>query len=407
MEGDESFQVDNTMAQQVLTAASIVSYETILTDNPADYMDRLAEFGLDEPSLIVSITYADGQAATLRIGNQAQGEETYYYMTIDGDERLLGLDAGTVTSLAIERYLLHAVEQPVIHGDRLDRITLTTTDSTLSWALNGAITDPDAIDRWVMTSPFTYPADGEQMESLQSRLEMLRLGAYFGPATPENLSSCGLDASVMTIVLHMAEGNMGTVSTDGVYDVTQWPESEVTLTVGSPYADLIDYVRYNDDIYLMSRVFLLPLMLVTETSTLNRYPILTTLSNLETLTVTTQEGSVIYQVTRAPQLDENGDAVVDDSGSLIYESTVTRNGEAIIWDAFENAYSHLLLVTMSGTLPEGWETTEAAHTTLTFRTITGADHTIALFSFDAMHDAVMVDGTMLFYLIHGALDFTP
>lgn len=398
MEDDPAFTVDEDAAARVLEAASIVSYERILTEDEADYLDRLDEFGLDSPC-VVRITYQSGENCTLRIGDRSQGDEVYYYMTVDGDARLFAADAGTVEELMTERYLLHALTQPTIHASRMDEITLMTSSGEIRWALDGAIDDPDAIDRWRLETPVRYPVDGEQMEAVKNQLEKLRLGAYLMPATAENLAACGLDTPRLTLTLHMAAGRTGTVGESGIYDVTDWPESEVTLEVGGEYASYIDYVRYEDGIYLMSDLTLSPILSLTYGDTLNRYPVLTTLSNLNVLTITDEEGVRTYEVSRTVQTDADG--------SEVTVSTVWLNGEEISWDAFSNAYGALLLVTVSGTLPEGWSADAPPHTVYEFSTQTGADHTIALTSFDAMHDAVLVDGSAVFYLIKDALHFAP
>ena len=62
-------------------------------------------------------------------------------------------------------------------------------------------------------------------------------------------------------------------------------------------------------------------------------------------------------------------------------------------------YNSLLAVTVSGTLPEGWQPTGVVHTRFTFETRTGTQHTIELTPFDALHDAVICDGCAMFYLI--------
>ena len=60
---------------------------------------------------------------------------------------------------------------------------------------------------------------------------------------------------------------------------------------------------------------------------------------------------------------------------------------------------------MSGWLPEGWAAAEAPHTTFTFEATDGETHTLALTTFDALHDAVTLDGCTLFYLIRDGMDF--
>ena len=55
----------------------------------------------------------------------------------------------------------------------------------------------------------------------------------------------------------------------------------------------------------------------------------------------------------------------------------------------------------TGTLPAGEEITTAPHTEYVFTDVNGAVHTVALATFDALHDAVIVDGFPAFYLIKG------
>ena len=60
---------------------------------------------------------------------------------------------------------------------------------------------------------------------------------------------------------------------------------------------------------------------------------------------------------------------------------------------------------MSGWLPEGWAAAEEPHTTFTFEAVDGETHTLALTAFDALHDAVTLDGCTLFYLIRDGMNF--
>jgi hypothetical protein len=50
--------------------------------------------------------------------------------------------------------------------------------------------------------------------------------------------------------------------------------------------------------------------------------------------------------------------------------------------------------------------TDPPHTTYTFVSTTGLKHTVALAKFDALHDAVIVDGNaLLLYRIDGGMTF--
>ena len=401
--GEDSFRAEPSMAREILASAAVVVSGEILSEDPAQWRDRLAEFGLEQPKLAAEILYRDGSSLTLRVGNRAaDGESTFYYMSIDGDDRLMTLDIGSEEALDVERALLHPVTQPVIHRERIDRFTLTRADGREeTWALNGSITDPDAEDRWMLLSPLRYAAEGETIGNLRTTLSNLRLGAWVGPADPGTLAACGLETPRLTVTVHMAEGSL--VSTGVSGQVTEWPEGEVTLYVGAAKSELVDYVRFGNDVYKTSHFLLSALTDLNWRDTLTRYPVRVSLSNLTELRILENGRETVYLIRREAVTDEHGEPQTDDSGEPLYASSVTCDGQSMDWAAFEQQYNRLLLVTVSGELPQNWQTDDAPHTVYRFSTRTGLEHSITLSRFDALHDAVSVDGSAVFYLIRGGL----
>ncbi len=407
LEDDPGYEVSAAMAQRLLDAAGSVSYQEILTDDPAEYADRLGDFGLDVPRLVAEITYADGSAWVLRVGNTLSlQEDNAYYMTVDGDDRLFSLDKGTAEDLMVEKALLHPVTQPTLHKARFDRITFADgKGSTLAeWTLRGEI-GGNAQDRWALTAPAAYPADGESMGNLLENLENLRLGAYVGEATPENLAVFGFEEPRFVITIHQAAGSIGTTGMDGVYSVTDWPEDTFTMTIGGAKSDMVDYVLVGESIYITSHFTLEVFMDLDAASTLSRYTVPVALGNLRAMTICTAAGESVYTVTRTEQVAENNELVTDSQGNVLYDLTCDVNGTPLAYAAFESAYNELLKVTVSGTLPKGWQATEAPHTAYVFEAVTGESYTLELVKFDAMHDAVLLDGNALFYLIRDGMAF--
>lgn len=405
MVDDPDFPLDTTLVDSILEAARIVSYSSVLTEDPAEYRDQLGELGLADPT-VVHIMYADGSDVTLRIGNHSDDlDSAYYYMLVDGDDRLFGLDPTTASTLNLERYLLHAVTQPVIHKARINAISIELPERTLRWELAAGIDDADAADRWMLTQPKRYAADGERMDSLRENLANLRLGAYVADATPENLTEYGFDAPRLVLTIDQGAGTVGSAGTDGVYGLTEWPASTITLAVGAAKSDYVDYVLYNGCICMTSHYSMQTLMDMDAQSTLTRYPVLTSLSNLSSLTITQGETTHTWTIEDVDVLDEDGMPVQNEDGQYVLERAVSMDGAAVSYEAFEASYNQLLIATVSGALPEAWQPIEPAHTTYTFHTRTGVEHTIALIAFDALHDAVIVDGCAMFYIIRGGLAF--
>lgn len=407
LEDDPAYTVSVDMAASMLAAARRISYQAVLAQEAASWADRTADFGLADPRVMLDVTYDDGSRWVIRIGDMFSHENgSAYYMQVEGDERLFALDKGSAEALMVERALLHPVTQPVLHKARFDRISLTDGQGQVlaEWALQGTI-GGNAQDRWLLTAPVQYPADGEAMSTLQDHLANLRLGAYVGAATPENLEACGFDQPRLTLTVHQAAGAIGTTGADGVYAVSQWPEETFTLTVGGAKNDMVDYVLVGGEICLASHFTLEVFLNMEPASTLSRYTVPVALGNLKRLTLRTQAGEAVYEVIRTERVAENNQLLTDGAGNVLYDVSCTLNGGEIGYAAFESAYNELLKVTVSGYLPDGWQQEEAPHTTWIFEAATGESHTLELVRFDAMHDAVLLNGSALFYLIRDGMTF--
>ena len=398
--GDDGMTLAWTECQDFLSSAACIVAEDVLTDDPADYAAHLADYGLVDPRYEAHICYADGQEITLRVGDKGP-DGVWRYMLIDGDERLFAFSNGSVEGLFVNRDTLHRVSQPDLHKARIDRIILTEGDRVIEWTLNGSITDSDAIDRWSITQPFTYPADAQAMENLLTSAASLHLSAYVAPATEENLRKFGFDMPRLTITIHQAAGTIAFTCVDGEALATGYPASTITFVIGGEKSDMIDYVLCGDGIYLSSHFTMGVFMGYDVASTMSRYPVMTALGNLSSLTIREGDALTEYRLTRTEQVAANNELVTDEDGNPVYTVSVTRNGATVDYAAFEAAYNALAMVTVSGTLPAGESITADPHTVYTFTDVDGTVHEVALTVFDALHDAVIVDGHPAFYLIKG------
>ena len=397
--GESALELSLDECNELLHSAASIVAEDVLTDDPADYIDHLADYGLEQPRYEARIVYADGRDMALRVGDKGH-DGTWRYMLVSGDDRLFAFSNGSVESLFVNRDTLRKVSQPSLHKARIDRITLTEGEQVVQWTLTGDITDTDAADKWRITAPFTYPADAKAMENLLSSLANLRLGAYVCPATQENLTKYGFDTPRLTIDIHMAAGTMGTTNADGAVETADYPESTITFVIGNEKSDMIDYVRCGDSIYISSHFTVGVFMGYDVTATMSRYPVMTALGNLAKLTIREEDALTEYVLTRTEQVAANNELITDEEGSPVYTVTVTKNGDAVDYAAFEAAYNALSLVTVSGILPTA-DDLPIPHTSYTFTDVDGTVHTVELATFDVLHDAVIVDGHAAFYLIKG------
>ena len=403
--GSNEWIVDESIAKMLTDVATNLTYEDVFTENRGDWAPDAEDFGLTDPKITAVFRYKDATEVIVHIGNTADPDDNaYYYMTVDGDDRLYAVASGTVQDLNTERDLLHPVHQLTIRGALLDRITVRNGDGTvrMEWELQGRISDQDAGENWLITAPIIYPADYDAMKNLRDSAENLRLGIYIGNAGEESLKQYGLDQPSAVIEMHMAAGSTGTVSENGVYDVEEREESTEILTIGDSKSEMTAYVRYGNEIFTISHFSLSPFTETNALSTVARYVVATPLNSLESLTVERQgEETVHYALVRM----DNETTAADDTEQ---KTTIRclRNGEEVEYDVFSAAWERLLIVTVSGKLPGDWQTKEN-HTRYTFHTVSGGKHTLELSDYDGMHDAVTMDGYTLFYLIKGGMTELP
>ena len=404
--GGRTFEPDGAAAWLILNTVGVVQYQEKLAED-LSLLGDLAQFGLAPPRETVTVTYADGRVLRLVIGEKNEdGDAPFYYLTVEGDPALYALDPSSARNLYVTGDMFHPVPQPEIQTARIDAISFQTENGRCAWEMEGSITDPDAQDRWRLTEPFVYSAEGEAITSLRKNLANIRMGSYVAEATPEEMARYGLDSPRTVITVHMAAGTTHTVDDQGAPAQKDWPEETLVFTVGSAKNDMVDYLCWNDVICTVSRFLVTGVTETAPLDTLTRYPVRTSLSNLRRLTVETPAGRSVYEITRTERVAENNELVLDENGQPVTDNTVTRDGQPMAWDVFEARYGQALLATVSGTLPEGWAGQETeAHTRMVFETVTGVTHTISLGDFDAFHDAVWVDGSAVFYLVKGGLAF--
>lgn len=400
--GEGGFTVDAEVSKEVLEAVTDIRADRRLSEAWRDSGEELSAFGLEKPETTLTIRTKSGDTWTIRIGSTPEYEATWQYAMIDGDDSLYAVSRGTAEALYRSRGQLRTVTQPVIHAERVDAITLRNGEGAITarWALQGAITATDAADRWWVEVPLTYPADAEALASLRDAAEGLHLGEFLTEATPEALTRYGFDTPKMTITIHQAAGTMGTVNAEGVYATTDFPESEEIFVLGGQENELVYYVLWEGGIYRVSRFLLNTLMNAEPHATLTRYPVLVALGNLASLSIQTETAETVYVLTRTEQVAPNNELVLDEEGQPVYDITLTRNGVAADYTAFAAAYERLMMVKVSGTLPDTWTQTPE-HTRYTFKDQDGTMHTVALAPYDTMHDAVLVDGYAAFYIIQG------
>lgn len=401
--GEQLTEVDPDIAKMLLESAAVVSYQAVLTEEPAEYRGHEADFGLDKPKLTAVYRYTDGNSCTVHLGMESMlDDETYSYMLIDGDDRLFAADNGTVQVLMTERQLLHPVTQPDIQKDRIDRITVEDGKDhiTAEWMLDGEITDADAANLWLVNVPFRYPADVDRITELVDAAGSLYLGTFVADDPDENAKKeYGLDQPTAVLRLHMAAGSIGNVLDTGEYQVVEKPEEELTFVIGGERNDMVCYALFDGSVYTMNRFQLDVFLSAIVRDTAARYPVNVSFENLSELTVEKDGQKDVYQLEHHWETDENGESV--------HQGVCLKNGLEIDYAAFEAAYERIRVATVSGALEDGEWARKEPYMKYAFRTLSGGMHTTFFAEYDYYHDVVICDGYALWYIARGSMTELP
>ena len=399
------FVMDEALEQEVLKASAIIAIDDTLSQAREEWEKSKADFGLQPPALTVEAGYTDGKTVTFSIGGKAPDSNLYYF-ELHGDPGLY-LASGDLIGLFTEDVTyLHKVNQPIVHYQRIDKITIADESGqiTAAWTLETPITAENALSAWRMTAPYSYPCDEQAMETLITAMGKLYLGRFVTTATEEDKLQYGLSPAKKVITLHQAAGKMATINNEGAYQTTDYPESTLTLAVGNSAGDYVDYCMLDGSIYLVSSISQ-PLLnhLVPET-TLLMQPAAIDIRDIASLTVNKGSDSHTYTLHRQERLLPNNELATDEDGNVITDTYLKLDGQSADYTAFEQAITSLQTVTVSGKLPAGFVPAQEPSLQLVFTLVDGRKRTLECVEFDSLQDALSVDGVFLHYLPKGLLD---
>jgi hypothetical protein len=252
----------------------------------------------------------------------------------------------------VEQTLLHPITQPVIHKARIDRITLRGADGdlTAAWELQGARSPTgDASVKWFMTAPWQYPADGESIANLRTNLAKLPPGRLCGRG--HGGKPCAVWFSIAALCAGGASGGGQTAETgsDGAVQTNGLAGEHLCADCGRGEKDNVDYVRVEDSLYLSSHFTMDVFMSIDPLNTVSRYPVMTALAQLQSLTIESPAGTEEYVIrrARAGRGEQRGWSPIR-TAAWYTTPSARATGKRFSYDAFEAAYGQLLVVTVSG-----------------------------------------------------------
>ncbi|MBR3106023.1 MAG: DUF4340 domain-containing protein [Clostridia bacterium] len=398
LQGREDAPLRASVMEEIMLSLGKVPAEAVVLPelNPEQGLTA-AVFGLDQPQARVEITYADGEKKEMLYGNAAPSEITpQRYCMLTGDARVYTvIEADSEVFFHEMEYLL-AFDQPRIDASLLDRIEVS---GSVVWA---AEYTPSG---WQMKLPFSYPLSIQRMDALLSRIESMGFEAYLGDEADMDLSMYGLDAPEATVTLTQAATVITGETEDGQQVSFPVAEQEYVLKLGKETGKSGVYLAWRGRVYKASNFLLGFWKTLNPRDMVLVNPVNFLVNNLDEVSISASGVSGAYEVRMVESVAENNQIATDEYGQTLYDMAVRRAGESEDMDAeaFAAWYKSLAALSGDGALPDGFVLSGESRATITLKN-SHLTRKIEFYPFDALHDAMVVDGVSLFYMQKERLD---
>ncbi|MBQ1946918.1 MAG: DUF4340 domain-containing protein [Clostridia bacterium] len=394
MLGREDFVFSENMLTPLLdSAAYVYAVEKIMDIPDSGYQFR--DFGLEDDCIRVSVSYTDGASVTFRIGDLIPQETPQYYLRVEGDNGLYAASMDVQEIFMLSADALHAVTDPALKGDLIDRIAFTG-ENAFTMALEGA--------QWYLTAPFRYPLSAAKVNQMLSKIENIRFAQYVSRADTADLTAYDLSPARRTVTLTIAESILtGYDESDQPIASQTLPGYDLAFHCGKDQSDVLFYCLYRDDVVLATRFSANVLLSQTYDTLLTDTPFAVSLSELTRLEWETAGQTRAWDISLVERLLPNNEFERDESGNILHDVVVSVSGAAFDSDSFILFYSRLVDVKTTHPLPADYEL--PADCAVTIRLFTANDvREIKLHPYGDLHYALSINGRAVHYLSRDTID---
>ncbi|MBO4836516.1 MAG: DUF4340 domain-containing protein [Clostridia bacterium] len=389
MEGEDGFVFRKAALEDMLQNCAGLTADDTLGDLKEHPEWQLMNFGLEEGCVRVTAEFTDDTSMTFRIGDGVPGEIPGRYLLLEGDSHIYITGTDVYEAYTYTCMGLHDVTDPALNGSLIDRIAFSGSDPFVM---------ERRTDGWYMTEPLAYPLADDAVSRLLNRLEGLRFAQYVGSREKTDLSALGLDPARRTVTLDIAESILtGYDDKDQPTDQAVLPAYQLTFELGNTENDVVFYCLYRGEV-MKATVFSAGFLLSQSwDSLLLTVPFNAPTNDLERLIVEQAGNREVYDIVLTERVLPNNSFETDESGNILYDFHVFRDGEETDAETFLTAYGRLLSLRTTDRLPDGYTLPDTPpRLSITVQRSSGGTRQVDLYPLDALYDAAAVDGTALF-----------
>ncbi|MBR5322465.1 MAG: DUF4340 domain-containing protein [Clostridia bacterium] len=229
---DEDFPLDQSYPEYMLYDLSNVIADRLIAEN----LDNEADFGMDEPKIVVNYETANGEKYVYTIGDYNSTAECYYIKSSASDKIYMTKNS------AAEPFVYYILEMADVGSlDEFEAEKVTSVEYTVGGKAYALTTDSSGADFY--TEPYNYfyvggdgikvAADGVASGEFLNSVEALALGdvVAFKPDA-EKLSACGLDENTKLVLKVTYDEDVSAEETDTSVTVTKSNSCSVIVGKG-------------------------------------------------------------------------------------------------------------------------------------------------------------------------------
>lgn len=234
---------DNDAMSSLASAVSSVTADRVIEDKATD----LSPYGLNAPSLTVTVTKKDNKATKLLLGDDTPtGSDVY--AKVEGDPRIFTVESFVKTGLDKTPADLRDKRLITEDSDKISRVELTAKNQTIEF---GRINQND----WQILKPRPLRADGWQVEELVRKLTGAKMDTSVSEADAKKAVATFAGAtSVATAKVTDSSGTQ-TLEVRKDKDKNYWAKSSVVEGVHKVTAELGDGLDKSLDDFRNKKLF--------------------------------------------------------------------------------------------------------------------------------------------------------
>lgn len=378
IDGKPAFKLNQTQASTIVGYAANLTATQQIAEGVTDF----SAYGLDKPSMTVTMKYKNGTQTVWNFGSKAP-TSTGYYACEKGSNTVFLIYSTAYTNMAVDVNALYTMPTLPYIADITSMSNLLIEQAGKDTIEIRYRTEEEAsvsISSLVLVQPVFYDVHSERSEEIMTASVAIALNGYAGEV--EELPDCGLTEPRAHV---KATGTDGTV-------LEYW--------VGNHCGADQVYVKVDESnaVYLANASLFSFLDNSTVPYLVDQFANLVNIQKVDAMTIKVGEEQFDVTITREPLLDENGVQKTNAAGKLQTDDTYTFNGEITEETRFKKLYQ-VIIGTLVSKVSEDWAIDGEVVASVSYKLNQAPyEFTVEYLKYDNEYYAVRRDGQTLFLI---------